>query len=179
MPLASLFALQWYGPQCLSVVDVAESTGSAELHVSVRVGAADLSQSTGTARLYKGLAVRAVGMGGSSGTAQPRIKCRVGAVGKVNETSVSEIATALWGALATINNKPGTMGEKLNAAGAAGNPWVDPTGVQVAEQLDELHRINGLKPGEPMTVTPTSRVAGDITQAFSGDGTTTTTVMRA
>jgi hypothetical protein len=48
-----------------------------------------------------------------------------------------------------------------------------------AGKLDELHRIHGLKSGEPMTVTPTSRVAGDISQTISGDGTTTTTVTRA
>lgn len=44
--------------------------------------------------------------------------------------------------------------------------------------LDELHRIHGLKSGEPMTVTPTSRTAGTISQTISGDGTTTTTVTR-
>jgi hypothetical protein len=46
-------------------------------------------------------------------------------------------------------------------------------------QVDELHRIHGLKSGEPMTVTTTTRVAGTISQTISGDGTTTTTVTRA
>jgi hypothetical protein len=46
-------------------------------------------------------------------------------------------------------------------------------------RTDELHRIHGLKSGEPMTVTPTTRVAGTISQTISGDGTTTTTVTRA
>jgi hypothetical protein len=49
----------------------------------------------------------------------------------------------------------------------------------VAVKADEIHRIHGLKSGEPMTVTPTSRTAGSITQAISGDGTTTSTVTRA
>ena len=45
-------------------------------------------------------------------------------------------------------------------------------------RADELHRIHGLKSGEPMTVTPTTRVAGTISQAITGDGTTTSTVTR-
>jgi hypothetical protein len=44
--------------------------------------------------------------------------------------------------------------------------------------VDEIHRIHGLKSGQPMTVTPTTRVAGSISQTISGDGVTTTTVTR-
>lgn len=32
-----------------------------------------------------------------------------------------------WNATASLNNNPGTMGEKLNDAGSAGNPWTDTT----------------------------------------------------
>ena len=56
--------------------------------------------------------------------------------------------------------------------------WNDPTGEAVAIKSDELHRIQGLKAGEPMTVTPTSRKAGDIDLDISGDGETSTTVER-
>lgn len=45
-------------------------------------------------------------------------------------------------------------------------------------KLDELHRLQGLKSGEPMTVTPTTRVVGGVSQTISGDGETTTTVTR-
>jgi hypothetical protein len=45
-------------------------------------------------------------------------------------------------------------------------------------QLAEIHKIHGLLEGSPMTVTPTSRVAGDVEQTISGDGETTTTVTR-
>lgn len=45
-------------------------------------------------------------------------------------------------------------------------------------KLDELHRLQGLKPGEPMTVTPTSRTVGDIELELTGDGVTSTTVSR-
>jgi hypothetical protein len=45
-------------------------------------------------------------------------------------------------------------------------------------QIDELHKIQGLSAGAPMTVTNTTRVAGSINLAISGNGTTTTTVTR-
>jgi len=45
--------------------------------------------------------------------------------------------------------------------------------------IDELHKVHGLSAGNPMTVTPTSRTAGSISQTISGDGETTTTVARS
>lgn len=44
--------------------------------------------------------------------------------------------------------------------------------------VDELHKLQGLDAANPMTVTPTARTAGAITQAIAGDGETTTTVTR-
>jgi hypothetical protein len=38
----------------------------------------------------------------------------------------SEIASAVWDATATSYDAPGTMGEKVNAAGTAGDPWTTP-----------------------------------------------------
>lgn len=47
------------------------------------------------------------------------------------------------------------------------------------EKIDELHKINGLDSTSPMTVTESSRTCGSITQNFTGDGISTTTVTRA
>ena len=47
-----------------------------------------------------------------------------------------------------------------------------------ATQLEELHKIQGLASGSPMTVTPTSRSAGGISQTISGDGENSSTVTR-
>jgi hypothetical protein len=52
-----------------------------------------------------------------------------------------------------------------------------PTGT-VGAEIDEMYLIHGLKDGETLTVTPTSRTAGAIAQTIGGDGTTTTTVSR-
>ncbi len=45
-------------------------------------------------------------------------------------------------------------------------------------KLDDLHKLQGLDPANPMTVTPTSRQVGSIDQAITGDGENTTTVTR-
>lgn len=37
--------------------------------------------------------------------------------------STANVGQAVWSALASANNVAGTMGEKLNDAGSAGNPW--------------------------------------------------------
>jgi hypothetical protein len=48
----------------------------------------------------------------------------------------------------------------------------------IGAEIDEMYLIQGLKDGETLTVTPTSRTAGAIAQTIGGDGTTTTTVSR-
>lgn len=40
-----------------------------------------------------------------------------------SEETVQQIVDAVWGALATDYNASGTMGQKLNGAGSAGDPW--------------------------------------------------------
>jgi hypothetical protein len=48
----------------------------------------------------------------------------------------------------------------------------------VGAEIDEMYLIHGLKTGDTLTVTPTSRTAGAISQTIGGDGTNTTTVSR-
>ena len=45
-------------------------------------------------------------------------------------------------------------------------------------EITEVHAIHGLDIANALTVTPTSRTSGAITQAISGDGTTNTVVTR-
>ena len=39
--------------------------------------------------------------------------------------STANVGQAVWAALASVNNAAGTMGEKLNDAGSAANPWTE------------------------------------------------------
>jgi hypothetical protein len=48
----------------------------------------------------------------------------------------------------------------------------------IGAEINEMHLIQGLSAGETLTVTPTSRTAGAVSQTIGGDGTTTTTVSR-
>ena len=54
------------------------------------------------------------------------------------------------------------------------------SGLSVGEQtqLEEIHKIHGLEDGSPLTVTPSARSAGGISQTITGDGETSTTVTR-
>lgn len=55
---------------------------------------------------------------------------------------------------------------------SAGSTVIDE--LMVGAKLDELHRVEGLKSGEDLLITDTSRDAGDISQTIADDGTTTT-----
>lgn len=57
--------------------------------------------------------------------------------------STSNVGAAVWGALAASNNTAGTMGEKLNDAGSASNPWTEviESGYTAAEILQLLAAV--------------------------------------
>lgn len=67
--------------------------------------------------------------------------------------TIENVAQAVWNALATDFNAVGTMGEKLNDAGSAGNPWaalladnVDPdTFGEFVQKLLTVGKFLGLK----------------------------------
>jgi hypothetical protein len=42
-----------------------------------------------------------------------------------SELSPENLARSVWESIAADNDLPGTMGEKLNGAGSAGNPWTE------------------------------------------------------
>ena len=52
-----------------------------------------------------------------------------------------------------------------------------PTGT-VGAEIDEMYLIHGLKSGSALTVTPSSRAAGAVSQNITGDGVASTTVTR-
>jgi len=58
------------------------------------------------------------------------------------------------------------------------NSIYDICDTEIGEYLHDLWLIQGLDTENPMTVTPSSRVAGTIRQTISGDGETTSTITR-
>jgi len=91
----------------------------------------------------------------------------------VNSTSLGASAvTEIQTGLSTLD----AVGVR-DAVGLA-SPNLDTQIADVQTLADELHKIQGLDAANPMTVTPTTRVAGDIELDITGDGETTTTVTR-
>ncbi|MEY5098638.1 MAG: hypothetical protein RJA36_1357 [Pseudomonadota bacterium] len=71
--------------------------------------------------------------------------------------STANVAEAVWSALASASNAAGTMGEKLNDAGSASNPWTEviESGYTAAEILRLLAAVaqgdaTGLENGSPI-----------------------------
>jgi len=104
--------------------------------------------------------------------------------------SPESLAAAVWNSIAASFNTAGTMGNKMNSAASAGDPWAtalpgsylstEAGGIlaQIKILTDELHKIQGLDASNPMTVTTTNRTSGTINLDITGDGETSTTVTR-
>lgn len=90
--------------------------------------AATLSGSGGVSGALTGKGNMVAGVSGSGGvagtaTAKGVLAALITVTGAGLTTS--NVGPAVWAALAAINNVAGTMGEKLNNAGAAANPWTE------------------------------------------------------
>lgn len=81
------------------------------------------------------------------------------------ELSPQNLATAVWAAVAAQNNDAGSMGEKLNGAGSAGNPWTEEieSGMTAAQAMRLLTAVLGgeLTGAGTGTVTIRNAVADD------------------
>ena len=55
---------------------------------------------------------------------------------------------------------------------------VNTTHLVKGQQIEELHKLQGLDPDNPLVITPTSRQVDDIDLEITGDGETSTTVTR-
>lgn len=65
-----------------------------------------------------------------------------------------------------------------SAVAAQGIATGDGVPADVRAKIEELWRMRGLDSANPVTVTPAGETAGDVSIAFSGDGTTTLTQTR-
>jgi hypothetical protein len=73
------------------------------------------------------------------------------------------VAAAVWAALAAENNAGGTMGEKLNDAGSAANPWTEviESGYTAAELLRLIAALGAAKASGGGTTSIAVRDLGD------------------
>lgn len=194
-------------------------SGSAQLIISMvadLVGSGDVS---GSARAYLNLAASLVGSGDIAGAMEAiahasasvsgnaLLSSTIGAIGtlaaSINVTgsalSTSNVGAAVWSAMAAASNEPGSMGEKLNAAGGAADPLLnqvpgsyvpgtagyilgtnldgkisDSFNADDRTKLTEVSDLHGLDAAKPLVVSQTSRTAGGISQSISESGGNTT-----
>lgn len=124
----------------------ASATGAASISTSISL-AADATGTLGAlAGMTAALNITTTLVGTPSATAN--IACDIKSY---TDLTVEGLRDAIWQAIASQNNLPGTMGELLNVAGAGGLPN------EFQTILRELYKLAGLDPAKPLVVTTTSR----------------------
>lgn len=173
-----------------ALAGTSELTASAKGVINMAANLAGSGNMAAGLSMLVGLAATLNGAGGISanlrGTASMSADIQVNS----GAATTNELVAAIWGAIAANYNEPGTMGQKLNGAASAGDPWgtalpgsyADGEAGKILSQIqvlvDELHKIGGLSLGNPMTVTPTNRTSATINLDITGDGETQTIVTR-
>jgi hypothetical protein len=90
--------------------------------------------------------------------------------------SPQSLAAAVWKALASAYNAPGTMGEKLNDAGSASNPWTEVIdGTYTASDLLKLIAASAAgelagSPGGPILIKSVNGTTVRITATVDVNG---------
>ena len=136
------FTASGTGGLIAGAVGNATITFSAAASISGTVSAVGSSAIVFTASAAIGALGYMVGQSSTvfSGTLTPYgIGHMVGSTVDLTELTASSVATAVWAAVATANNDAGTMGEKLNDAGSAGNPWA--TVIESGYTAEEILRL--------------------------------------
>jgi hypothetical protein len=92
------------------------------------------------------------------------------------ELSPQSLSAAVWSALASAYNAPGTMGEKLNDAGSAANPWTEVIdGTYTASDLLKLISASAAgelagSPGGPILIKSVNGTTVRITATVDANG---------
>lgn len=110
---------------------IAAMTGSAAMRMSASGTVAGALFGSGSASMSMNASGSIGAIGNMSGTSHMVMSAAgtimgIGYMSSGEESSgltAAGIAAAVWSAISASNNDPGTMGEKVNDAGAAGDPW--------------------------------------------------------
>lgn len=126
MPLASLFALQWYGPACGAMTDTepaievelpikGRARGTVEEQISLPVPFLKGTRLVNSPLLVDGLGQLEQAL--PKGRARGALSVSIGAI-----PSAFDIAQAVLNAAAASYNIPNTIGAKINSAGSGSSP---------------------------------------------------------
>ena len=113
----------------IAMVLAASGSGTLAANIAGRfnavVGMSGSGGLTATATGLAALAATLTGTGGLAATASGIGNMEIDIVVTGTGLTTANVGAAVWSALAAVNNEPGTMGEKLNDAGSASNPWTE------------------------------------------------------
>jgi len=123
---------------------------AADATLSLTIGLDGEATWTLTTSANLGLVVPFSGSGAFSITGAADLKGLLSMSGEATpftELSPQSLAAAVWSAVATDNDAAGTMGEKLNDAGGAANPWTEviDSGYTAAEILRMIASLAAAK----------------------------------
>lgn len=167
---------------------VSSTSGAASLSLGASGNIFASKSTSGSAGITLGGSGTVLATGSVAGTAAITFAAQWApyAVGWLSGTTadqgltVSGLTNAIWGAAAANYTESGSMGAKLNSAASGGVDYAsmaDAVRVELQAELlriAELAQLHGLVVGADLVVTPTSRMAGDVTQSIATAGNTTT-----
>lgn len=141
--IAGSASLSAIGDLIVSAVAAITGTGSVSANALATLqAAATLAGSGNVSAAIEALAWAAgqcagVGAVASEARATGALSATIEVGGSGGALTADQVATAVWSASAASNNDAGTMGEKLNDAGSAANPWAEviESGYTAAEVL--------------------------------------------
>jgi ABC-type transporter Mla MlaB component len=161
-----------------------ELTGSMVGTIQMAADLAGSGDITGALGMLSGMFANLSGEGSLSADLKGKLSMASTIYVNQSEATVQQIAGAILNALASDYNLSGTIGEAINGAGAAGNPWItDLSGYTTSDTagkiLREIYLLQGLDTESTVEITDTTRqVIVDsvavIDQTIDDDGTTTT-----
>lgn len=88
---------------------------------STLAGSGDI---TGSLNMLSGMVADLAGSGALTSDLKGTLSMAADIYVNQSEATVQQIVDAVWNALAAEYNLTGTMGEAMNGAGSAGNPWI-------------------------------------------------------
>lgn len=124
MPLGDWYVLEFYGPGAAAafLAGVGDLAGGAKGNLRAEGLAAGAGTLAGYLTAGKAMGATPAGVGAMAGLVRGRARL-VGQIDIGSRPSAFDIAQEVLNAASTQYNIAGTIGEKINAGGAAGDPW--------------------------------------------------------
>jgi len=101
-----------------------ELTGSMVGTIQMASTLAGSGDITGSLNMLSGMVANLAGTGALTSDLKGTLSMAADIYVNQSEATVQQIVDAVWNALAAEYNLTGTMGEAMNGAGSAGNPWI-------------------------------------------------------